>query len=90
MPIRPLICGHRCILSSYHDMLFLKTFALQQRWDYRAKSGPCRKQNNAYKKRQNWVETIVISKFAKIGKQNESIKVLAVSKIEALISVLFG
>jgi len=35
-------------------------------------------------------ETIVISKFAKIEKQNKHIKVLAVSKIEALIKKLFG
>ena len=35
-------------------------------------------------------EAIIISKFSKIGKPNDTIKVIPISKIEDLVTYLFG
>ena len=79
------------ILSSYHDLNVSENFCFAAEVGLSGEIRPVPKTEQRIQEASKLgFETIVISKFAKIGKQNESIKVLAVSKIEALISALFG
>jgi DNA repair protein RadA/Sms len=79
------------ILSSYHDIDVSENFCFAAEVGLSGEIRPVPKiEQRIQEASKLGFETIVISKFAKIGKQNESIKILAVSKIEALISVLFG
>jgi len=78
------------ILSSYHDMAVSENFCFAAEVGLSGEIRPVTKTEQRIQEASKLgFDTIVISKFAKIGKQNESIKVLAVSKIEALISALF-
>ena len=79
------------ILSSYHDLDVSENFCFAAEVGLSGEIRPVPKTEQRIQEASKLgFETIVISKFAKIGKQNESIKVLAVTKIEALISALFG
>ena len=79
------------ILSSYHDLDVSDNFCFAAEVGLSGEIRPVTKTEQRIQEASKLgFETIVISKFAKIGKQNESIKVLAVSKIEALITALFG
>ena len=79
------------ILSSYHDLDVSENFCFAAEVGLSGEIRPVAKTEQRIQEASKLgFETIVISKFAKIGKQNESIKVLAVSKIEALITALFG
>jgi DNA repair protein RadA/Sms len=79
------------ILSSYHDLDVSENFCFAAEVGLSGEIRPVTKTEQRIQEASKLgFETIVISKFAKIGKQNESIKVLAVSKIEALITALFG
>jgi len=79
------------ILSSYHDIDVSENFCFAAEVGLSGEIRPVPKTEQRIQEASKLgFNTIVISKFAKIGKQNESIKVLAVSKIEALISALFG
>ena len=79
------------ILSSYHDMAVCENFCFAAEVGLSGEIRPVPKTEQRIQEASKLgFDTIVISKFAKIGKQNESINVLAVSKIEALISALFG
>ena len=79
------------ILSSYHDIAISENFCFAAEVGLSGEIRPVPKTEQRIQEASKLgFETIVISKFAKIGKQNESIKVLAVSKIEALITALFG
>ena len=79
------------ILSSYHDLDVSENFCFAAEVGLSGEIRPVPKTEQRIQEASKLgFETIVISKFAKIGKQNESIKVLAVSKIEALITALFG
>ena len=79
------------ILSSYHDLYVSENFCFAAEVGLSGEIRPVTKTEQRIQEASKLgFETIVISKFAKIGKQNESIKVLAVSKIEALITALFG
>ncbi len=79
------------ILSSYHDIDVSENFCFAAEVGLSGEIRPVPKTEQRIQEASKLgFDTIVISKFAKIGKQNESIKVLAVSKIEALISALFG
>tara|TARA_B100001059_G_scaffold100683_1_gene100361 strand:+ start:9388 stop:10746 length:1359 start_codon:yes stop_codon:yes gene_type:complete len=79
------------ILSSYHDLDVSDNFCFAAEVGLSGEIRPVTKTEQRIQEASKLgFETIVISKFAKIGKQNESIKVLAVSKIEALIAALFG
>lgn len=79
------------ILSSYHDMAVSENFCFAAEVGLSGEIRPVPKTEQRIQEASKLgFDTIVISKFAKIGKQNESINVLAVSKIEALISALFG
>ena len=79
------------ILSSYHDIDVSENFCFAAEVGLSGEIRPVPKiEQRIQEASKLGFETIVISKFAKIGKQNESIKILAVSKIEALISALFG
>jgi DNA repair protein RadA/Sms len=79
------------ILSSYHDLYVSENFCFAAEVGLSGEIRPVAKTEQRIQEASKLgFETIVISKFAKIGKQNESIKVLAVSKIEALITALFG
>jgi DNA repair protein RadA/Sms len=79
------------ILSSYHDIDVSEKFCFAAEVGLSGEIRPVPKTEQRIQEASKLgFDTIVISKFAKIGKQNESIKVLAVSKIEALISALFG
>ena len=79
------------ILSSYHDLDVSENFCFAAEVGLSGEIRPVTKTEQRIQEASKLgFETIVISKFAKIGKQNESIKVLAVSKIEALIAALFG
>ena len=79
------------ILSSYHDIAVSENFCFAAEVGLSGEIRPVPKTEQRIQEASKLgFETIVISKFAKIGKQNESIKVLAVSKIEALITALFG
>lgn len=79
------------ILSSHHDLEISEKICFAAEVGLSGEIRPVPKTEQRIQEASKLgFETIVISKFAKIGKQNESIKVLEVSKIEALISVLFG
>jgi DNA repair protein RadA/Sms len=79
------------ILSSYHDLDVSENFCFAAEVGLSGEIRPVPKTEQRIQEASKLgFETIVISKFAKIGKQNKSIKVLAVSKIEALITALFG
>ena len=79
------------ILSSYHDIDISENFCFAGEVGLSGEIRPVPKIKQRIQEASKLgFGTIVISKFAKIDKQNESIKVLHVSKIEALISTLFG
>ncbi len=79
------------ILSSYHDMDVSENFCFAGEVGLSGEIRPVPKTEQRIQEASKLgFDTIMISKFAKIGKQNESIKVLSVSKIEGLISALFG
>ncbi len=79
------------ILSSYHDINVSEGFCFAAEVGLSGEIRPVPKTDQRIQEASKLgFDTIVISKFAKIGKQNESIKVLYVSKIEALIKALFG
>ena len=79
------------ILSSYHDLDVSENFCFAAEVGLSGEIRPVPKTEQRIQEASKLgFETIVISKFAKISKQNESINVLAVSKIEALITALFG
>ena len=78
------------ILSSYHDIDISESFCFAAEVGLSGEIRPVPKTEQRIQEASKLgFDTIVISKFAKIGKQNGSIKVLAVSKIETLISALF-
>ena len=79
------------ILSSYHDIDISENFCFAGEVGLSGEIRPVPKIKQRIQEASKLgFGTIVISKFVKIDKQNESIKVLHVSKIEALISALFG
>ena len=79
------------ILSSYHNIAVTENFCFAAEVGLSGEIRPVPKTEQRIQEASKLgFDTIVISKFAKINKQNESIKVLAVSKIEILISALFG
>ena len=79
------------ILSSYHDIDLSENFCFAAEVGLSGEIRPVpRTEQRIQEASKLGFETIVISKFAKIEKQNKYIKVLAVSKIEALIKKLFG
>lgn len=79
------------ILSSYHDIEVSENICFAAEVGLSGEIRPVPKTEQRIQEASKLgFDTIVISKFAKISKQNESIKVLAVSKIEALITALFG
>ena len=79
------------ILSSYHDIDLSENFCFAAEVGLSGEIRPVPKiEQRIHEASKLGFETIVISKFAKIEKQNKYIKVLAVSKIEALIKKLFG
>ena len=78
------------ILSSYHDIDLSEKFCFAAEVGLSGEIRPVPKiEQRIHEASKLGFETIVISKFAKIEKQNKYIKVLAVSKIEALIKKLF-
>ena len=78
------------ILSSYHDIDLSENFCFAAEVGLSGEIRPVPKTEQRINEASKLgFETIVISKFAKIEKQNKYIKVLAVSKIEALIKKLF-
>ena len=78
-------------LSSYHDMAVSENFCFAAEVGLSGEIRPVPKTEQRIQEASKLgFDTILISKFAKISKQNESIKVIAVSKVEALISLLFG
>ena len=78
------------ILSSYHDIDLSENFCFAAEVGLSGEIRPVPKiEQRIHEASKLGFETIVISKFAKIEKQNKYIKVLAVSKIEALIKKLF-
>jgi len=79
------------ILSSYHDIDLSENFCFAAEVGLSGEIRPVPKiEQRIHEASKLGFETIVISKFTKIEKQNKYIKVLAVSKIEALIKKLFG
>ena len=79
------------ILSRYHDIDISENFCFAAEVGLSGEIRPVSKTVERIQEASKLgFDTIVISKFAKIGKQNDSIKVLSVSKIESLISVLFS
>lgn len=79
------------ILSSYHDIDLSENFCFAAEVGLSGEIRPVPKtEQRIHEASKLGFETIVISKFAKIEKQDKNIKVLAVSKIEALIKKLFG
>ena len=79
------------ILSSYHDIDLSENFCFAAEVGLSGEIRPVPKtEQRIHEASKLGFETIVISKFAKIEKQDKYIKVLAVSKIEALIKKLFG
>ena len=78
------------ILSSYHDIDLSENFCFAAEVGLSGEIRPVPKiEQRIHEASKLGFETIVISKFAKIEKQDKYIKVLAVSKIEALIKKLF-
>ena len=79
------------ILSSYHDIDLSENFCFAAEVGLSGEIRPVPKtEQRIHEASKLGFKTIVISKFAKIEKQDKYIKVLAVSKIEALIKKLFG
>ena len=79
------------ILSSYHDTDVPDNFCFAAEVGLSGEIRPVPKtEQRVQEAAKLGFNTIVISKFAKIGKPNGSINVLAVCKIEALVSTLFG
>lgn len=79
------------ILSSYHDIDVSENFCFAAEVGLSGEIRPVPKTEQRIQEASKLgFDTIVISKFAKVSKQNGEIKVLAVSKIEALIVALFG
>ena len=79
------------ILSSYHDIDVSENFCFAAEVGLSGEIRPVPKtEQRIHEASKLGFETIVVSQFAKINKQNKYIKVLAVSKIEALIKTLFG
>ncbi len=78
------------ILSSYHDIDVSENFCFAAEVGLSGEIRPVPKTEQRIQEASKLgFDTIVISKFAKISMQNKSIKILAVSKIEALIAALF-
>jgi DNA repair protein RadA/Sms len=79
------------ILSSYHDIDVSETFCFAAEVGLSGEIRPVPKiEQRIQEASKLGFDTVVISKFANISKENKSIKILAVSKIEVLISALFG
>ena len=79
------------ILSSYHDIDVSENFCFAAEVGLSGEIRPVPKiEQRIHEASKLGFETIVISQFAKIDKQNKYIKVLAISKIEALIKTLFS
>lgn len=79
------------ILSSYHDIDVSENFCFAAEVGLSGEIRPVPKTEQRIQEASKLgFDTIVISKFAKVGKQNGEIKILAVSKIEDLIIALFG
>jgi len=79
------------ILSSYHDIDVSEKFCFAAEVGLSGEIRPVPKiEQRIQEASKLGFETVVISKFANISKENKSIKILAVSKIEVLISALFG
>lgn len=79
------------ILSSYHDIDVSENFCFAAEVGLSGEIRPVPKTEQRIQEASKLgFDTIVISKFAKVSKQNGEIKILAVSKIEALIVALFG
>ena len=79
------------ILSSYHDIDISENFCFAAEVGLSGEIRPVPKiEQRIQEASKLGFETVVISKFANISKENKSIKILAVSKIEVLISALFG
>ena len=79
------------ILSSYHDIDVSENFCFAAEVGLSGEIRPVPKTEQRIQEASKLgFDTIVISKFAKVSKQNGEIKILAVSKIEALIEALFG
>jgi DNA repair protein RadA/Sms len=79
------------ILSSYHDINVSENFCFAAEVGLSGEIRPVPKTEQRIQEASKLgFDTIVISKFAKVSKQNEEIKILAVSKIKALIAALFG
>jgi DNA repair protein RadA/Sms len=79
------------ILSSYHDIDVSETFCFAAEVGLSGEIRPVPKiEQRIQEASKLGFDTVVISKFTNISKENKSIKILAVSKIEVLISTLFG
>ena len=79
------------ILSSYHDIDVSEKFCFAAEVGLSGEIRPVPKiEQRIQEASKLGFDTVVISKFANISKENKSIKILAVSKIEVLISALFG
>ncbi len=79
------------ILSSYHDIDVSENICFAAEVGLSGEIRPVPKTEQRIQEATKLgFETIVISKFAKTPKPDSSIKVLAVSKIEALVTALFG
>ena len=79
------------ILSSYHDINVSENFCFAAEVGLSGEIRPVPKTEQRIQEASKLgFDTIVISKFAKVSKQNEEIKILAVSKIKDLIAALFG
>lgn len=79
------------ILSSYHDIDVSENFCFAAEVGLSGEIRPVPKiEQRIQEASKLGFDTVVISKFANISKENKSIKILAVSKIEVLISALFG
>lgn len=79
------------ILSSYHDINVSENFCFAAEVGLSGEIRPVPKTEQRIQEASKLgFNTIVISKFAKVSKQNGEIKILAVSKIKALIAAIFG
>jgi DNA repair protein RadA/Sms len=79
------------ILSSYHDIDVSEKFCFAAEVGLSGEIRPVPKiEQRIQEASKLGFDTVVISKFTNISKENKSIKILAVSKIEVLISTLFG
>ena len=79
------------ILSSYHDIDVSEKFCFAAEVGLSGEIRPVPKiEQRIQEASKLGFDTVVISKFTNISKENKSIKILAFSKIEVLISALFG